>query len=300
NLNHVRTEELILDGELWGSSLADLVDGNIPGALYLGWDLGPVVAFVYPDYGGNPPVAANTYTWTHTARWLEEGRVNSGPVIYRQEIDGYWDTRPHQQLRSMYPTDLVGDGNNQATSDNLWKRILTSENLIGNSGAPVRAVDAMEDFHYNFIDPAVPDESYYFYFYIDNSSLWLHRTAFPLTLANGPNAGEYMINNPRLLAMGDDNSLWLDNDGTLSYYNYPGATLEYDSTAAVFPQGPPGWIGVPVTENLDKLIGYEQALLYFLEGESTVHVFLYSNLDYIRTDIIELDGDLAGHTLREV
>ena len=299
-MNHVRTDEVLLDGELWGYSLADLVDGNITNALYLGWDLGPVVAFVYPDYGGNPPVAANTYEWTHTARWLEDARIDSGPVIYQQEVDGLWDSRPHQQLRTMFPGDIVGDGNNQQTSDNLWASILTSEHLIGNSGAPVKAIDAMEDFHYNFIDPAVTDRSYYFYFYHDNDSLWLSRSAFPTTLANGPNAGESLINNPRLLAMGDDNSLWLDNDGTLSYYNYPGGTLEYDSSVAAFPQGPPGWIGVPVVENLDKLIGYEQALLYFLEGESTVHVFLYSTLSYIRTDVVELDGDLAGHTLREI
>ena len=299
-MSHVRTDEVLLDGELWGYSLADLVDGNITNALYLGWDLGPVVAFVYPDYGGNPPVAANTYEWTHTARWLEDARVDSGPVIYQQEVDGLWDSRPHQQLRSMFPEDIVGDGNNQQTSDNLWASILTSEHLLGNSGAPVRAVGAMEDFHYNFIDPATPDRSYFFYFYHDNDSLWLHRSAFPTTLYNGPNAGESLINNPRLLAMGDDNSLWLDNDGTLSYYNYPGGTLEYDSSVAAFPQGPPGWIGVPIVENLDKLIGYEQALLYFLEGESTVHIYLYSTLSYIRTDVVELDGDLAGHTLREI
>lgn len=300
DLVHVRTDELLLDGELWGYTLADLVDGNITNALYLGWDLGPVVAFVYPDYGGNPPVAANSYNWTHTARWLEDARISSGPVIYRQEIDGYWDSRPHQQLRSMYPEDIVGDGNNQATSDNLWQSILTSEHLIGNTDSGVRAMDAMEDFHYNFVDPDVADRNYFFYFYHDNDSLWLHKPSFPLTLSNGLNAGQSLLNNPRLLAVGDDNTLWRDLDGTLSYYNYPGGTLEYDSTAAVFPQGPPGWIGVPVVENLDKLIGYEQAKLYFLEGESTVHSFLYSNLAYLGTDVVELDGDLAGHSLADI
>lgn len=230
SLNYVRTDEFRFDGTLYGFTLGDLVDGNIPGAYYVGWTLGPIVAFVHPDYGGNPVVSNNDYAWTHTARWMEDARKNDGPRTYRQDTAGYYDTRPHQQLWSMFPDAVTGDGNNQATSEDLWAELLPSDYLIGNSSSLVRAHDTIEDWHFNFIDPDDSSWSYYFYTYTDFSSLRLSRSSFPLTLVNGVNAGESLLNNDRLLAVGDDNTLWLDNDGTLSIYGYPGASVRVDQT----------------------------------------------------------------------
>ncbi len=46
NLKFLRTDQIYLDGELIDHSLGDVVDGHVPGVKYLGWDLGPVIAFV--------------------------------------------------------------------------------------------------------------------------------------------------------------------------------------------------------------------------------------------------------------
>ncbi len=299
SLNYVRTDEFRFDGALYGSTLGDLVDGNIPGAYYVGWTLGPIVAFVHQDYGGNPVVPNNDYAWTHTARWMEDARKNDGPKTYRQDPTGYYDTRPHQQLWSMFPDAVTGDGNNQATSEDLWAELLQSDYLIGNSSSLVRAHDTIEDWHFNFIDPDDSSWSYYFYTYTDFSSLRLSRSSFPLTLVNGVNAGESLLNNDRLLAVGDDNTLWLDNDGTLSIYGYPGASVRVDQTQQQFTQGPADWLGAYLVDKLQYFIGYEETRLYFLEGDSTLHVFDY-NFNYLRTDEIVLDGDLAGITLGDI
>lgn len=301
NLTYVRTDELELDGDLAGQTLADLVDGNIPNAHYLGWDLGPVVAFVNPDFGDRVPVAATSYTWTQVSRWAEEARINSGPVVYGQELypSLRYDVRPHRELRNMFPDEIVGDGNNRETSNNLWTALATSENTLGNGSSLTRSRDIMEDFQINFVNPSDSLRNYYGYYYSDNDNYYIFRISYPLTMYNGPNTGQSLINNTRVLAMGDNNSLWLDNDGTLSYYNYPGGTLSINSTKTVFPTGPVGWAGATLTSKLQYLIGYEQSQLYFLVGDSTLHVFNY-DLSYVRTDEFQFDGDLAGVTLGQV
>ena len=299
SLSYVRTDEFRFDGTLFGSTLGDLVDGNIPGAHYVGWSLGPIVAFTHPDYNGNPQVPNNDYQWTHTARWMEDARQDDGPVTYRQDTSGNYDIRPHQQLWSMFPDAVVGSGNNKETSDALWAEILQSDYLIGNSSSLVRAHDPIEDWHFNFINPANSTYNFYFYTYLDYSSLQLARTSFPLVLQNGINSGENLINNNRLLAVGDDNTLWLDPDNTLSIYGYPGATLRVELTKTQFTQDPADWLGAYLVDKLQYFIGYEEPRLYFLVGDSTLHIFDY-NLSYLGTDEVVLDGDLAGITLGDI
>lgn len=243
-----------------------------------------------------------SYTWTQVSRWQEEDRYASGGnAVYRQEFfpsKGY-DVRPHQVLRTLFPDAIAGDGNNQATSNNLWAALKTSENVIGNSTSLTRARDFMEDWDINFVVPGVADKNYYFDWYTDNSTAYVFRSSFPLTLVGGPQAGSALLKNQNLLAMGDDNSLWLDADGTLSYYNYPTGTLEFDSKKTTFSNGPAGWTGSTVLSQLNKLIGYEEGKLYFLEGANTVQVFNY-DLGYVRTDKFAFDGDLAGQSLADV
>ncbi|MBH1987693.1 MAG: PEP-CTERM sorting domain-containing protein [Burkholderiales bacterium] len=245
---------------------------------------------------------APSYTWTQVSRWQEEDRYNSGgSVVYREEwfpSKGY-DVRPHQVLRTLFPGAIVGDGNNQATSNNLWAALSTSSSVIGNSTNLTRARDFMEDWDINFVAPGVSDKNYFFDWYTDNSTAYVARSAFPLTLVGGPQAGSSLLNNQNLLAMGDDNSLWLDADGTLSYYNYPTGTLEFDSSKTTFTTGPTGWMGSTVRSQLNKLIGYEEGKLYFLEGANTVQVFNY-DLGHVRTDKFGFDGDLAGQSLADV
>ena len=79
---------------------------------------------------------AATYSWTQATRWIESTIVDvNETVIYPERLfpnKGY-DVRPHQQLRSMFPSAIVGDGNNKETSDNLWVEMVSSSQVIGNS-----------------------------------------------------------------------------------------------------------------------------------------------------------------------
>jgi len=46
NLKHLRTDEIHLSGELREVALGDIIDGKEPTLAYVGWDLGPVIAFL--------------------------------------------------------------------------------------------------------------------------------------------------------------------------------------------------------------------------------------------------------------
>ncbi len=232
------------------------------------------------------PVIAATYEWTQATRWREDAPLNT--AVYKKYPEQFfpyqgYDVRPHQEWRSMHPWLLVGDGNNKQSSDNLWREVTESGYVIGNSTNLTRARDMMEDFHINFVNPLNITRNFYFHFYSDNATSYVNRISFPLTLVNGPNAGQSLLFNNRLIAMGDDNTLWLDLDGTLSIYNYPTARVEFDSTKATFTTGPASWIGTTLVSKLPNFIGYEEAKLYFLEGDNTLHVFNY-DLVYQRTD----------------
>ncbi|MBI2732804.1 MAG: hypothetical protein HYX44_05745 [Aquabacterium sp.] len=252
---------------------------------------------------GGLQAQAATYSWTQASRWQEEDRYTSvgGATVYPQEwypAKGY-DVRPHAALYSMFPSLVVGDGNNQQTSNNLWAALITSPNVIGNSTTLTRARDISEDWDINFVDPKVANKNYWADFYIDKPITYVDRAAFPLTLTGGPQAGQSLLGNNNLLAMGDDNSLWLDADGTLSYYNYPTGTLEFDSKKTGFTTGPAGWNGASLKSKVGNLIGYEEGQLYFLEGANTVQVFNY-DLGFVRTDQFSFNGDLAGRSLADV
>lgn len=247
--------------------------------------------------------AATTYNWTQASRWQEEDRypTTGGVTVYPEEwypAKGY-DVRPHAQLYSMFPGVVVGDGNNQATSNNLWTALITSPNVIGNATNLTRARDMSEDWDINFVDPKVANKNYWADFYIDKPITYVDRAVFPLTLTGGPQAGQNLLGNNNLLAMGDDNSLWLDADGTLSYYNYPTGTLEFDSKKTGFTTGPAGWNGASLQSKVGNLIGYEEGRLYFLEGANTVQVFNY-DLGFVRTDQFSFNGDLLGQSLADV
>ncbi|TAK99270.1 MAG: hypothetical protein EPO09_01405 [Aquabacterium sp.] len=246
---------------------------------------------------------ASTYNWTQASRWQEEDRytTSAGATVYPEEwypSTGY-DVRPHAQLYSMFPDLVVGDGNNQATSNNLWTALINSPNVIGNATTLTRARDISEDWDINFVDPKVSNKNYWADFYIDKPTTYVDRAVYPLTLTGGPQAGQSLLGNNKLLAMGDDNSLWLDADGTLSYYNYPTGTLEFDSKKTSLTGGAAGWNGASLAGKVGNLIGYEEGQLYFLEGANTVHVYNY-DLGYVRTDQFSFNGDLAGHSLADV
>ncbi|MEK9765952.1 MAG: hypothetical protein VW274_05685, partial [Thalassolituus sp.] len=171
------------------------------------------------------------YDWTQATRWREDAPYNTAThKKYPQQffpLKGY-DVRPHRELYPMFPFSYVGFGDNKETSDNMWNQMYNSPQVIGNSTTLTRAKDIIEDFHINFISPYSITRNYYFHFYADYASSYVSRFSYPLFLSGGPNAGEYLLYNNRLIAVGDDNTIWYDNDGTISIYNYPTGSLEYD------------------------------------------------------------------------
>jgi hypothetical protein len=45
NLKFIRTDDIHLSGELRSHALGDIIDGQVAGVSYVGWDLGPVIGF---------------------------------------------------------------------------------------------------------------------------------------------------------------------------------------------------------------------------------------------------------------
>ena len=246
--------------------------------------------------------------WTQVTRWLEGSRTaTTDGVLYPQEYYTTWTKekksyhiRPHQEVAALFPDAIVGDGLNKATSDNLWVALMSSPHVIGNSSNLTRARDVMEDFEINFVVPGVNDRNYWFNYYEDHSADFVWRHSHPLTLLNGPQHGQSLMGNNNLLAMGNDNSMWLDADGSLSFYRYYTGTVDVDPKQTTFSGGASGWAGASLRSKLNTLIGYEQGYLYFLEGDSTLHVYGAHTLGHIRTGKFVFDGDLAGRTLGEV
>ncbi len=204
------------------------------------------------------------------------------------------------QLRYDVTPDLNAQALFTGTSSEQWKQLLESGYIMGTGTHLTRGQDFSEDFHLNWVNPAVMDRNYYDNWWIPGEDLYVFSSGYPRTLANqGPHAGASVLANPNLLAMGDDNFLFWDDDGTISVYNYPGGTLETDYTWTEFTSG--YWDGESLSSKLHLLIGYEEANLYFLEGDSLI--VRYSLLgtagsSYILT--FANDSDLAGYTLGQL
>ncbi len=251
----------------------------------------PLDALAY-SYGG---------TYTFAGRWNELARSKVGADhIYPAEHLGLWeyDVCPPTQARSLFPSAVVA--NTKQTCDNLWKALLNSTYLLGSAATVVRAKDMSEDWDLNFIDPSDNARNYYFNWYINSLLLntYVLRALYPLNLAaTGPQASAYVVNNPNVLAMGDDAYVMLDADGSLSYYAYLGGWLLKDSAAKTFTNG--SWAGQTLTSKLQHMIGYEELQLYFLEGASTLHVF-DRDLKWVRTDNVKLGNELSTYSLGDL
>lgn len=251
------------------------------------------------------PPAAHAYTYpgnyTFTARWNEWGRYKVGAqTLYPAEHHGLWeyDVCPSLQTRNLFPSAVVSSV--KQTCDNLWKALLNSPYLLGSAAEGVRARDVSEDWDLNIIDPSDAVRNHYFDWYANSlfANPYVFRFGYPLYLDPvGPHAGAHVVNNPKVLAMGDDVFVMLDPDGSLSYYVYAGGWLLKDSTAKTFTNGP--WAGQTLTSKLQHMIGYEELQLYFLEGDNTLHVF-DRDLKWVRTDDVRLGHELSAYSLGDL
>lgn len=265
-------------------------------ALLGAWILGaclaqPALAYNYP---GN---------YTYSARWNEWGRYKSGGVtVYPEEFGNGWeyDTCPPTEVSAIFPATTV-PGNIKQTCDNRWKALIESPYLMASAAQGVRAKDMSEDWILDYVNPTDSVWNNYFNWYVNNAYInpQVLRIVYPTTLANwGPHAGESVIGNPKVLAVGDKLFVMLDPDGSLSYYLYgAGGNLWKDSAATTFKNG--AWNGKKLTDQLQYMIGYEEYQLYFLEGDSTLHVF-DMDLNWVRTDTVALGNELSGYTLGDL
>lgn len=246
------------------------------------------------NYAGN---------YTFSARWNEWGRYKSGSVwVYPEEFGNLWeyDTCPPTEVSAMFPATTVS-GNIKKTCDNRWKALIESPYLMASAAQGVRAKDMSEDWILDYVNPNDSVWNNYFNWYVNNAYInpQVLRVVYPTTLANsGPHAGKSVINNPNVLAVGDKLFVMLDPDGSLSYYLYgAGGNLWKDSTATTFKNG--AWNGKKLTDQLKYMIGYEEYQLYFLEGDSTLHVF-DMDLKWVRTDTVALGNELSGYTMGDL
>ncbi len=254
------------------------------------------------------PVLAYNFagSYVFASRWDESSASTSGGVtLYPEEHGGgnEFDVCPSGQLSSMFPA-LVVPGNIRQTCANLWVALLESDRVLGSSITLTRAKDMSEDWDVNFVDPADPTHNHWFDWYINqyfSASVWatptVTRSGYPLTLTGGPHAGESVLANTSLLAMGDDKHVFIDPDGSLSFYDYAGGTLKANPTATVFSGG--AWAGQALLGKLRHMVGHEQGNLYFVEGASTLHVYNES-LVWQRTQTVALGHELAGRTLGDL
>ena len=204
---------------------------------------------------------------------------------------------PHTRLDTLFPAVTV-PGDAAATSNNQWAALVNSAYLVGGQSTLTRGRDVVEDWEINFIDPATPTVNYWYDFYSNNAATTVTRVGYPLTLTGGPMAGQSILSNNKLLAVGDDNTMWWDaGTGKVSYYNYPNGNLESTPAATTFTGGP--YAGLSIASKLSSMIGYENNNLYFLEGSGTVNVYSM-NMGFVRTDSVTLTGLLAGKTLGDL
>lgn len=176
------------------------------------------------------------YRYSHLARFKEEARYEaSGVLVYPRESfpAKVYDVRPHQLLRQLFPSAVAGDGNNKATSDGLWRALLNSGYVMGSATRLTRAQDLLEDWDINFVAPQTPDRNHWFDWYGDNYAAGTS-VGYGKVLLDGPQKGARTMGNGNLLAMGDDRTMWLDADGSLSFYWRGTGTLEFDSSRVTY------------------------------------------------------------------
>jgi hypothetical protein len=227
---------------------------------------------------------------TTTAFRLQEG------LSYSQETP--FNVRPHSQTEALFPSSIVS-GNPSQTSANLWSSLLTSGYLLGGNGSSTRGRDFLTDWDINFYAPGNTTTVYWGDWYTDRPTWTRTNSSYPLTLANGPLAGQSLIGNTKLIGMGDNNTLWFDSTtGKLNIYNFDGGTLEQTLNNTTFTGG--SYNGLSLSSQLaSSFIGYEQSQFYFLEGSNKVNIYNYS-LAFVRQDTLNLSGLLAGKNLAQL
>lgn len=216
-------------------------------------------------------------------------------AIYRYRRDpgnglenGVWSSSNrtvHPLVNTMFPE--------ATTNRDRWTALLNSGYIMGSGTTLTRGQDISEDWDINFINPADGNAKNHYYMLLEavgGDGVIITR---PTTFTGGYRAGESLLNNNNVLAVGDERILCFDQeDGSLSYYSYGDGSLisptDKANTWTAFTGG--DWDGLLLSSKLNLFIGFESGL-FFLDGDS--HVYQY-NLrgEYVRD--YELSLDISG------
>lgn len=220
--------------------------------------------------------------------------AQSHTFAYRFDYNGV------QAYKADIRPSLNTEGRFPGTSSQRWAGLLSSGFVIGGTRGLTRAADPSEDYEFNWYDPAGPTNRN-FYDQIDSSGAdtSVLTSDFPRKLQNGIHSGVEPLFSGNLLAMGDDNYMMYDPDGSVSIYNYPGGLLEgTDPAWTTFTGGAYG--NQSLASRLGNMIGYEEGYMWFLEGENTIYGYGAFTGDGMVSYTNNFTGDLAGYSMRQL
>ena len=159
----------------------------------------------------------------------------------------------------------------------IWRELLKSTNaLLTAHSTLIRGRDALEDaslnvkghdgnLHYSWYTQGANDER-----------IWMvgenaDTVSNVRVMRNGPQAGGDIYASTNLIALGNDNTLWIDPDGSPSTYARQEGLLRMNPTWTTLTGGP--LAGHTFREALRHFIGYEEDRLIFMVDDRTISAY---------------------------
>lgn len=176
-----------------------------------------------------------------------------------------------------------------------WSKLYQGLYPFGsNAGSKVRALDMIEDYDLNWsTDDIVNTDPYSRWVALENGnsvSTW----NFRYTDNTGPHPNELFYGNTNIIALADDHAIFIDDDGTISYYYLSGG-LNTDATWTHLTGG--SLDNFTLSSVLaTHFIGAEEQRLAFLVGPDVVEFYNVHTGEYVTmADYSDVDeGPLAG------
>ena len=217
--------------------------------------LGTIIALASLAFLPAVAQAQSDTVWIGRYVW-DTGRVDAGSSNYVQA---------HSAAKAMYPG---------LSNAEIFRTLFSDEGYVLGFSAQrrTRGMDVIEDYDYQFANPAeisnwssTSQKIYWADIYNPNPSDTYN---WSLILRNGEHAGASVFKNPDILAMGDDDYIVLNADGSFSRYGLDGLQDANIGGWQTFADG--RYKGRRFDDVLGDMIGYEDGILVFLEGDSTI------------------------------
>ena len=163
----------------------------------------------------------------------------------------------------------------------LWRELLKSTNVLLTAHSTlVRGRDALEDASLNVKGH---DGHLHFSWYTQGANderVWMAGdnadTASNIrVMRNGPQTGSDIYTSTNLIALGNDSTLWIDPDGSLSTYARQDGVLRTNPAWTTLTGGP--LAGHSFRDALRYFIGYEEDRLIFMVDDTTISAYFLGN-----------------------